>query len=151
MPRRSEGVGSFFLLDTNVVSELRKGPRCQASVAAWSRRVPPVACHLSRVTLAEIVFGIEQVDDAAFQAELEAWLEHGVRAWFGRRILDVDEAVLLVWRRLAQRTRRAGQTMSKPDGLIAATALAHGLTVVTRNVADFLPAGVALFNPWDGA
>src|SRR4051812_490018 len=67
-----------WLLDTNVISELRKGPRCDRSVAAWAQGVPPAACHLSRVTIAEIVFGIERVTDPAFRVELESWLRDGV-------------------------------------------------------------------------
>lgn len=149
MPPASEGPGGRgWLLDTNVISELRKGPGCDRAVAAWAVGVPPIACHLSRVTVAEIVFGIARVNDPGFRAELEAWLRDGVRAWFGRRILEVDEAVLLAWRQLVVEGQRARYTYSQPDALIAATARVHGLAVVTRNVEDFERAGLPILNPW---
>lgn len=131
-----------------MVSELRKGPRCHPAVAVWAERVPPAACFLSRVTVAEIAFGIERVTDPAFRAELEAWLRDGVRAWFGPRILEVDEAVLLAWRRLVTAGQKARYTYSQPDALIAATALVHNLAVVTRNVEDFVQARIRVFDPW---
>jgi predicted nucleic acid-binding protein len=152
MPSPSEPAASAgargWLLDTNVVSELRKGARCDRAVAAWAGSVPPVACFLSRVTIAEILFGIEQITDPAFRSELEAWLRDGARAWFGDRILDVDEAVLLAWRRLVMEGQKACYTYSQPDALIAATARVHGLAVATRNVEDFVQAGLPILNPW---
>lgn len=84
-----------WLLDINVVSELRKGPRCNPALIAWATCAPPAACFLSRITIAEIAFGIERITDPGFRAELEGWLRDGVRAWFGPRILEVDEAVLV--------------------------------------------------------
>lgn len=137
-----------WLLDTNVVSELRRGRRCHPGVRAWAEAVPPAACFLSRVTLAEIRFGIERASDPGFRAELETWLRDGVRAWFGERVLEVDENVLLAWRRLAWAGQKARYTDAQPDGLLAATASVHGLGVVTRNTADFARAGVALLDPW---
>jgi predicted nucleic acid-binding protein len=139
-----------WLLDTNVISELRKGVRGNAAVRAWAETVPPPACFLSRVTVAEIRFGIEQVSDPGFRGDLEAWLREGVRTWFGDRILDVDETVLLTWRRLVWDGQKANYTYSQPDALIAATALVHQLGVASRNVEDFRSAGVLLFDPWTG-
>jgi predicted nucleic acid-binding protein len=137
-----------WLIDTNVVSELRKGPRCNSSVLAWADRVPRVACYLSRVSLAEIRFGIERSPDPAFRAELEAWLRDGVLAWFADRILEVNERVLIRWRELAWQGQKSGYTYQQPDVLLAATALETDLGVVTRNTGDFERAGVVLLNPW---
>ncbi len=139
-----------WLLDTNVVSELRKGALADPGVLAWAEDVPPTACFLSRVTVAELRFGIERVTDAGFRTELEAWLQDGVRPWFGERILEVDESVLVAWRRLVWKGRKANYTYAQPDALIAATALVHELGVVTRNIADFVRAGVRLLDPWSG-
>ena len=137
-----------WLLDTNVISELRKGRRCAPVVRSWAEAVPPAACFLSRVTVAEIRIGIESVTDPGFRGELEAWVRDGVRGWFGDRILDVDETVLVAWRRMVREGQKVRYTYSQPDALIAATALVHNLGVVTRNVDDFAHAGVRVLDPW---
>jgi predicted nucleic acid-binding protein len=137
-----------WLIDTNVVSELRKGPRGAPRVREWAATVPPVACYLSRVSLAEIRFGILGVTDVGFRAELEAWLRDGLLPWFGDRILEVDERVLVHWRQLVWQGQRAHYTYSQPDALLAATALVHELGIVTRNAENFTRAGVRLLNPW---
>lgn len=137
-----------WLLDTNVVSELRKGVRANPAVRSWAEAVPPTACFLSMVSVVEIRIGIERVADPRLRDELEAWLRDGVRIWFGTRILAADEAILLAWRRLVVEGQKARYTYPQPDALIAATALVHGLGVVTRNAADFKQAGVMLCNPW---
>jgi hypothetical protein len=138
-----------WLIDTNVVSELRKGPRCHRAVWAWSERVPRAACFISRVSLAEIRCGFELVTDPSRRAELEAWVQDGVLAWFGARVIEVDEAVLVDWRHLDFEGRRTRSNFSNPDGLLAATARVHHLGVVTRNVADFVKAGIRILNPWE--
>ena len=151
MPSRSEPAAASprgWLLDTNVISELRKGPRCNPAVMEWATCALPAACFLSRITVAEIAFGIERVTDPGFRAELEGWLHDGVRAWFGPRILEVDEAVLVAWRRLVSAGQQQRYTYSQPDALIAATAVVHRLVVVTRNVEDFIQAEVPILNPW---
>jgi len=137
-----------WLIDTNVVSELRKGPRANRAVRAWSERVAPNACYISRISLAEIRFGIEQVPDPGFRAELEIWMRDSVLAWFGARVLEVDEDVLVRWRLLSAQARRDNRTYPQMDVLIAATALVHQLAVVTRNVTDFERTGVRVFDPW---
>jgi predicted nucleic acid-binding protein len=136
-----------WLLDTNVISELRK-PRCDDRVRAWTDARPPESLYLSAVTLAEIRFGIERQPDPVFRTELETWLDANVRPWFAGRILEVDEDVILEWRRMVARGREANHTFSQPDLFIAATAARHELCVVTRNAADFEKAGVAVLNPW---
>jgi predicted nucleic acid-binding protein len=146
--RRRQLAGRAWLLDTNVISELRKGARCDAGVASWGEAVPPAACYLSHASVAEIELGIERATDPTFRAELDAWLRDGVLAWFGPRILEVDGTVLLTWRRLIHAGQKSHHTYSQPDALIAATAIVHGLAVVTRNVDDFARAGVAVINPW---
>lgn len=133
-----------WLIDTNVVSELRKGGRCAAPVRAWSTSVPPVACYLSRISVAEIRFGIERAPTPDFRAELEAWVRDGLLPWFGERILEITERVLLRWRMLVWEGQKDNYTFSQPDALLAATALEHNLGVVTRNTEDFERAGVRL-------
>ena len=138
-----------WLLDTNVISELRK-PKCDPAVKEWADAQPPETLYLSRVTLAEIRFGIERAMDATFRGTLLAWLDDTLRPWFAGRILDIDEDVLLTWRRMVERGRKANYTFSQPDLFIAATAAVHGLSVVTRNVDDVIRADVPVFNPWSG-
>jgi predicted nucleic acid-binding protein len=138
-----------WLVDTNVISELRK-PRCDEAVKSWSEAQAPELLYLSRVTIAEIRFGIEQHADAGFRERLQGWLDTELRPWFGDRILEVNEDVILEWRRMIQRGKAVGHTFSQPDLFIAATAAVAGLWVVTRNVTDFALAGVAVLNPWTG-
>jgi len=140
-----------WLIDTNVVSELRKGPRAAAPVRAWAESVPRAACFLSRLSIAEIHFGIGRVTDPAFRAELEAWVRDGLLPWFGDRVLEVDGRVLLRWRQLVWDGQKANYTDSQPDALLAAIALVHELGVVTRNTADFERAGLRLLDPWQYA
>ena len=103
---------------------------------------------LLAVTLAETRFGIEQVTDARRHAELNDWLTHTVGPMFEQRILPVSEDVMLKWRLLVEEGRKVGHTFSQPDLIIAATALHHGLTVVTRDTGDYALARVPLLNPW---
>jgi predicted nucleic acid-binding protein len=140
---------SGWLLDTNVISELRK-PGCHAAVRRWAAEQPAERLFLSVVTIAEIRFGIERQSDPAFRLELEAWLDNELRPWFRDRLLAIDEEVMLAWRWMVQRGRLRNHTFSQPDLLLAATAAVHGLVMVTRNVADFLPAGGPALDPWTG-
>jgi toxin FitB len=139
-----------WLLDTNILSELRRA-RPERKVVAFIAAQPIERLYVSIVSLAEIRFGIEQVDDAARRTELYDWLTHKVRPLFEGRMLAISEDVMLKWRLLVDVGRRRGHTFSQPDLIIAATALHHGLTVVTRNISDFAQAGVAVFNPWTDA
>jgi predicted nucleic acid-binding protein len=136
-----------YLLDTNVLSELRK-PRPEPRVLAFVAERPLEALYISAVTLAEIRFGIERVTDASRRAELGAWLTNKVRPMFEQRVLPVSEDVMLVWRLLVEEGRKGGHTFSQPDLIIAATAAHHGLTVVTRDVSEFERAKVPVLNPW---
>jgi toxin FitB len=136
-----------WLLDTNIISELRK-TNCHAAVKQWADSQPPQSFHLSTVTLAEIRFGIERATDLAFRQELTQWLDLTLRPWFSDRILAVDEDVLLLWRQMVETGRKQGYTYSQPDLFIAAIAALHDLCVVTRNITDFQKSGVAVFNPF---
>lgn len=138
-----------WLLDTNILSELRR-PKPNAQVVGFVSAMPLEALFVSVVTFAEIRFGIERLDDAARRAELNHWLDHTVRPQFEQRVLPVSENVMLRWRLLVDAGRKVGHTFSQPDLIIAATALEYGLTIVTRDVAEFQRAGVDVNNPWAG-
>jgi predicted nucleic acid-binding protein len=136
-----------WLVDTNVISELRK-PRPQNQVVSFIANEPLDRLFISTVTFAEIRFGIERLDDAAKRARIAAWLENEMRPLFGDRVLPLSEDVLLEWRLIIEEGRKTGYTFSHPDVLIAATAAHFGLTVVSRNTREFVAASVRIFNPW---
>lgn len=138
---------SGWLLDTNILSELRR-PRPDARVVAFVAQQPLAQLFVSAVTFAELRYGIELVDDPARRAALQGWLTHQVRPMFEQRVLAVSEDVMFKWRLLVEDGRKAGHTFSQPDLIIAATGLQHGLTVVTRDTGDFARARIPLFNPW---
>jgi predicted nucleic acid-binding protein len=136
-----------WLLDTNVLSELRR-PKPEPKVVGFIASKPLDRLFVSTVTFAEIRFGIERVGDATRRAELNDWLAHKVRPMFEQRALAVTEDVMFKWRLLVADGRKAGHTYSQPDLIIAATALHHGLTVVSRDTGDFKKARVPVVNPW---
>jgi predicted nucleic acid-binding protein len=136
-----------WLLDTNVLSELRR-PNPEANVLAFIAGQPIEALYVSTVTLAEIRFGIELVADANRRAELQDWLAHRIRPMFEQRVLPIVEDIMFKWRLLLEEGRKVGHTYSQPDLIIAATALHHGLTIVSRDVTDYEKTRVPLFNPW---
>lgn len=136
-----------WLLDTNVISELRR-PRPKARVAAFVAAQPLEQLFVSAVTFAEIRYGIERVSDPVRRTSLNDWLNNKVRPLFNQRVLAVSEDVMFRWRLLVEEGRKAGHTFSQPDLIIAATAVHFGLTVVTRDTADYLRARVQVFNPW---
>lgn len=138
---------SGWLLDTNVISELRR-PRPSARVRSFIAGQRLEDLFVSTVTFAEIRYGIEMVSDPVRRAELNDWLLHRVRPTFGQRVLEVSEDVMFKWRLLVEEGRKAGHTFSQRDLIIAATALQHGLTVVTRDTGDYKLARVPLLNPW---
>jgi len=138
----------MFVLDTNVVSELRKVRlgEADANVATWAQGVDAANLFVSAITILELELGVLLMErkDAAQGALLRAWLELQVLPEFAARTLPVDAAVAQRCARLHVPDKR-GQR----DALIAATALVHGMTLVTRNLADFKPTGVTLINPWE--
>ncbi len=136
----------MFLLDTNVISELRRPDRVNTNVVNWASAIPAASIFLSAISILEIELGALQIArrDTAQGAVLRAWIDDQILPRFEGRILAVDTAVAQRCARLHVPDPRADR-----DALIAATALVHALTVVTRNVADFEPMGVALLNPWD--
>lgn len=140
----------MFVLDTNVVSELRKVRlgKADVNVTAWSDTVDASDLFVSAITIMELELGVLSVErkDATQGAVLRSWLEQQVLPEFAGRTLPVDTAVAQRCARLHVPNRRGER-----DALIAATALVHGMTIVTRNVADFKPTGVSLFNPWEGS
>jgi toxin FitB len=137
----------MYLLDTNVVSELRKAKsgKADGNVVAWAASVPPLGLFLSAITILELETGVLLVErrDPVQGGILRIWLNDHVLPAFAGRILAVDTFVAQRCARLHVPDPRADR-----DALIAATALCHGLTVVTRNVADFEPTGVQILNPW---
>lgn len=137
----------MYLLDTNVVSELRKAATggANANVVSWQAGVDRSVCYISVLTLLELEIGVQRIErrDEAQGAVLRNWLEKRVRPEFADRMLPIDEAVVIRCARL-----HVPDPRSDRDGLIAATALVHGMTVVTRNAPDFAATGVRLHDPW---
>jgi toxin FitB len=140
---------SGWLLDTNVLSELRRASPSR-KVSAFVAGQPLDSLYVSAVTFAEIRFGIEFVTEPARRSDLTLWLDNKLRPMFDGRILEINEDVLLKWRLIIEDGRKRGHTFSHPDVLIAATAAHHDVTVVTRNIDEFEAAGVSVFNPWTG-
>ncbi len=135
----------MFLLDTNIVSELRRPARADANVLAWAAATPLELCAISVVTLQELERGTLLMErrNAQQGGVLRRWLEEEVVKRLVLRILPIDSAIARHCARL-----HVPDPRPERDALIAATALVHGLTVVTRNTADFAPMGVQLLNPW---
>ena len=140
---------SGFLLDTNVPSEtLRPAP--ESKVVDWLRTQSKDSQFLSVVTLGELRRGITLLPQGARRrVRLELFIETDVPVWFGRRILPITQAVAERWGVLDGERQLAGKPLNIADGLIAATALEDGLTLVTRNVKDFAGLGLTILNPWD--
>jgi predicted nucleic acid-binding protein len=134
-----------FLLDTNVLSELRKGRRCHPNVGRWIAAVDDRDIHTSVMVLGELKQGIERVrpKNPSFAGELERWLTRLI-ASMGKRILPVDQAVALTWGVLS-----APRAVPPIDAMLAATAMVYGYTIVTRNVRDMVDLGVSYLNPFE--
>jgi predicted nucleic acid-binding protein len=138
-----------WLLDTNILSALRRlkpEPKVLAFVAAH----PLDDLYISAVTLAELRFGIELLSEGSTRRdELNKWLTGTIRPMFDKRVLPVTEDIMLRWRLVVEQGRKTGYTYLQPDLIIAATALCHGFTMITRDRGEFERAGVRVINPWD--
>lgn len=138
----------MFLLDTNVISELRRPDKAHRNVLAWANAIPAANFFISVISILEIELGARLIErrDAAQGALLRNWIDNHVLVRFENRILAIDTKVA---QRCAQ--LHVPNPRAERDALIAATALVHGLTIVTRNVGDFEPTGIPLLNPWNDA
>lgn len=137
-----------YLLDTNVVSELvskQPNPR----VLEWVDSIDPACLFLSVITIGEIQKGISRLDESPRRNDLEVWLKHDLLIRFVDHILELDAEIMLAWGRLTAYLEKSGTPMPAVDSLLAATASELGLTLVTRNTADFAAAGIRLLNPWE--
>jgi hypothetical protein len=136
-----------YLIDTNIISEVRKGARCDAHVSAWYASIADEDLFLSTLVLGEIRKGVElaRPRDSGKAVALERWLRE-VEAAFSGRVLGIDNAVSDQWGRMS-----AIRPLPAIDGLLAATALTNGLTLVTRNDRDVAGLGAMVFNPFKGA
>lgn len=134
-----------YLIDTNVLSELRR-KQPDAKVGEWMRARPRQSLFLSVLTLGEIRKGIEPVEDILKKQALSDWLEVELPNYFVGRLLDVTAQIADRWGRVLA---HAGRPLPAIDGMLAATALHHDLTLVTRNTKDFAGLGVRLINPWE--
>ena len=124
-------------------------PHPQASVSKWLEEADDNELYFSVVSLGEILKGITILPEGKRRRDLKSWLDETLRPWFQGRILPVSELVAERWGVLAAECQLGGRTLKVADGFIAATALEHDLTIVTRNVKDFACLGVTVFNPWD--
>lgn len=137
-----------YLLDTNIPSEFsRDGP--EPRVVQWLKAQPVTMLFLSVVTIGEIRKGLIMLPQGRRRAGLETWFHTDLLVWFRNRILPVTHSIADRWGVLDGQCQLAGTPLNTADGMIAATATEHDLTVVTRNVKDFAGLGVEIFNPWD--
>ena len=139
---------SGFLLDTNIISELVK-PQPEPNVTGWVENTDESLLYLSVLTLGEIRRGIAALPQSRRRVNLEAWLDKDLRARFEGRILVIDQEVADRWGLLTAAARNSGIVLPVIDGLLAATALEHNLTLVTRDTGQIPSMGVAVFNPWE--
>ena len=139
---------SGFLLDTNCISELIR-PRPEQRVLDWMDAADESLLYLSVLTVGEIRKGLAELAQSKRRTQLETWLEVDLQARFSGRILPIDGPVADRWGQLAGDAKRQGKTLAVIDGLLAASALQHNLTVVSRNTSDFLHTRVSVLNPWD--
>ncbi len=140
---------SAFLLDTNIISELLK-PKPEPKVTTWVDTADEELLYLSVLTLGEIRRGVVLLPRSARRTSLEAWLGKDLPLRFSDRILNIDQEVAYRWGHISGVASAKGINVPVIDGLLAATAMQHNLTLVTRNTRDVAATGVTLFNPWTG-
>ncbi len=138
-----------FLLDTNVISELIRA-KPEPRVVAWIEATDERLLYLSVLTMGEIRKGVASLPQSSRRTAIEAWLETDLRVRFSGRILPIDEGVADCWGRIAAEAATRKRLLPVIDGLLAATALQHSLTLVTRNVKDVSSAAVHIHDPWRG-
>jgi toxin FitB len=140
---------SGFLLDTNLLSEFNKpGGKPDEGVRRWLASTPKESQFVSVITLAEIKKGIGLLAEGNRRQQLEDWLNADLEAWFSGRVLPIDRPVADRWALLLVRCSGSGRPLPSIDSLLAATALAHDLVMVTRNIKDFEGTGVKILSPW---
>ncbi|HEV2687127.1 MAG TPA: type II toxin-antitoxin system VapC family toxin [Bryobacteraceae bacterium] len=137
-----------FLLDTNVLSEFKRRGDPDPHVSAWLTATDPDLLWASVLSFGEIRKGIQRLAPGKRRTELEHWLVHDLEQWFEERLLPITKSTAERWGVLVALSLDKGSPLSNIDGLIAATAVEHGLTLVTRNVKDFAGLGLSLLNPW---
>jgi tRNA(fMet)-specific endonuclease VapC len=136
-----------YLLDTNVISEL-VARQPDPAVLAWIEALDQTAVYLSAITIGEIHRGIERLPDSPKRVRLRAWLTDDLLVRFSDRIVPIDVGVMMAWGSMVARLISEGRPLSAMDSLIAAQAIHHGYTLVTRNEPDFRDTGVTVVNPW---
>lgn len=134
-----------YLIDTNVLSELVR-PTPSKKVVSWFENVPDESLYLSVLTLGEIRKDVEKIQDKSKREKLRIWLEHEIPNWFGSRILAIDLKITDRWGKMLAQLKQPAPAI---DSLIAATAIQHNLSVVTRNIDDFDFPALDVINPWD--
>jgi len=135
-----------YLLDTNVISEIYK-PNCNQNVISFLNNIERKNMYLSVYTIGELCFGIEKLPISKKKHDLSIWLYSKIPLWFNKRILSIDNDIMLKWGTLRVLTKR---TLPIDDSIIAATAINHNMTLVTRNVKDYNDIqGINLINPWE--
>jgi predicted nucleic acid-binding protein len=140
---------SGFLLDTNVLSEFNRRGEPDPLVKQWLEAAETDSLYASVLTFGEIRFGVELLPPSKRRKRLEQWLDRDLPGWFEGRILRVDKAITDRWGLLRAQAQMIGRPLLIVDGLLAATALHHRLTIVSRNVSDFDVIGLTVVNPWE--
>jgi toxin FitB len=137
-----------FLLDTNIISEIKK-PKAKANVLAFIAAQPLNHLFISEITLAELIYGVEQITDPIRRADYHVWIERDLRPLFYERTLPVSEDVIVRWKGMVVAGQKRGHTFGQPDLFIAAIAALAGLIVVSRDTSQFIAASIHVFDPWN--